>query len=220
MNRFILAIIYISLLPILATVILAAKNYRKSGKSIKAFSWFIFLSGFIQFISSASPWIFANNMPFLHLYVAAGLPCLVWFYKTVLDGFISSRIMWGIAVAFLVFTIINSLFFQDIFHFNSYALFAEALIIIILALFTFMFLLNNTMRETGIPDIKSITWINAGLFIYYLTCLMLYYFGETLFSRYSRELLNYTWLFHDIVSMVMYCCFFIGLWKRSKIPSI
>ena len=220
MNRYLFDIVYISLLPILATVILAAVNYRKSGKSLKVFSWFIFLSGFIQFTSTAVIFIKINNLPFLHLYVASGLPCLVWFYKTVLDGFISSRIMWCIALAFLVFTIINSLFFQDIFHFNSYALFLESIIIIALALFTFMFLLNNTMRETGIVDIKSITWINAGLFVYYLTCLMLYYFAEKIFTRYSRELLDYTWVFHDIVSMIMYSCFFIGLWKRSKTPYI
>ena len=213
-------IIYASYFPILATVILAAANYRKSGKSVRVFSWFIFLSGFVQFTSLAVGFRQINNMPLLHLYVLLGLPCLVWFYKTVLDGFISSKILWGIAITFLLFTIINSLFFQNIFHFNSYALVLESLIVVILALFTFMFLLNNTMRETGISDIKSIIWINAGLFVYYLACMMLYYFGETLFTRYSVELLRYTWVFHDIFSMVMYTCFFIGLWKRSKTPSI
>lgn len=155
-------------------------------------------------------------MPLLHFYVAAGVPTLVWFYKTIMQEFINASIMWSIAGLFLVFTIINSLFIQNIYHFNSYALVVESIIVIILALFTFIFLLNDTMKETGIPDIKSLSWINTGLFIYYLSCLLIFYFGDAILSRFSKDLSGLTWIFHSFFSVVMYTCFIIGLWKRSK----
>lgn len=210
------AIVLLSDIPVLATVVYAALLYNTFSKPLKVFSVFLFLSGIIQFITLFLWFMGKNNMPLLHLYVAAGFPCLVWFYQTILGNFISVRIMWVTAAGFLVFTIINSLFVQDIFRFNSNALTVESILIIILALFTFIFFLNDTMKETGIKDIKSLTWINSGLFIYHLSCLLIFYFGDTIIFRLSEELSRLTWVFHAFFSIVMYTCFFIGLWKRSK----
>lgn len=210
-------IIILSHLPILATVILAAYLYHSLGKSLKVFSWFVFLSGVVQFTSLAFCYAGINNMPLLHFYVASGGAMLVWFYKTVLGDFISPRIMWGIIVVFLLFTVINSIFVQDIFRFNSHAMAAESVIIIILALFTYIFFLNDTMKQSGVEDIKGLTWINSGLFIYYLSCLLIFYFGDTILFQLSKDLSRFTWIFHSFFSIVMYICFFVGLWKRSTI---
>jgi len=207
---------YLSDLPVLAAVITAALLYHKLSRPLKAFSWFVFLSGIIQLVSLLFALYRKNNMPLLHVYVALGFPFLAWFYKTVLGDFISTRIMWGAVILFLLFTITNSLFVQDIFRFNSHALVVESVLVIILALFTFIFFLNGTMREAGIQDIKSLTWINTGLFIYYLSCLLIFYFGDTILFRFSKDLSGFTWVFHAFFSIIMYTCFIIGLWKRSK----
>jgi hypothetical protein len=191
-------------------------RYKTLGNALKIFAWFVFLSGIVQFTSLGLCLANKNNMPLLHFYVAAGLPFLVWFYKAVLNDFISAKIMWGIIIFFLPLTILNSVFLQDIFRFNSNALALESIIVIILALFTFIFFLNDTMKETGVKDIKSLTWINSGLFIYYLSCLLIFYFGDTIIFRFSKDLSRLTWIFHSFFSIVMYTCFFIGLWKRSK----
>jgi hypothetical protein len=159
-------------------------------------------------------------MPLLHIYVAAGFPLLVRFYKTVLGNSISSKLLWTVVILFLVFTAINSLYVQDIFRFNSNALVLESVLIIILALFTFIFFLNSTIREAGIHDIKSLTWINSGLFVYYLSCLLIFYFGDTILFCFSKDASRLTWIFHAFFSMTMYTCFLIGLWKRSKTPSL
>jgi hypothetical protein len=157
-----------------------------------------------------------NNMPLLHLYVASGFVCLVWFYKTILGDFISASVIWIMTLLFLSFTIINSVFIQNIFTFNSYALVAESILLIILALFTFIFFLNDTVKETGIEDIKSLTWINSGLFIYYLSCLLIYYFGNIIIGRLSLDANRITWMFHSFFSTVMYTCFLVALWKRPR----
>ncbi len=189
------------------------------GSSLRAFSWFLFLSGAVQFISLGLCYARHNNMPLLHFYVAAGGLLLIRFYKTLLRGFISPRIMWGIGTVFLLLTAANSAFLQPIFRFNSNALALESIIVIILALFTYIFFLNDTMKQTGVPDRRSLTWINSGLFIYYLSCLLLFYFGDTILFRLSRDLSRLTWIFHAFFSTVMYTCFIIGLWMRSSTRS-
>jgi hypothetical protein len=210
-------VIIVSHLPILLTVVYAAWHYRALGKELKVFSWFIFLSGIVQFNSLLFWYMGKNNMPLLHFYVAAGFACLAWFYKTVLRNFISAGIIWSIAILFLLFTIINSLFVQNIFTFNSNALVAESVLIIILALFTFIFFLNDIVKETGGHEIKSLNRINSGLFIYHSSVLLLFYFDATITRIFSKNINQYTWVFHSFFSVVMYTCFFIGLWKRSKI---
>lgn len=210
------SIIILSHIPILAACFSALRLYATLGKSLRLFTYFIFFSGIIQALSLLLCYSNINNMPLLHIYVAGGLPLLLWFYRTLLKGFVTSRIMVVTAVAFTLFTLCNSLFIQDIFRFNSNALAAESVIIIILALFTYIFLLNDTMKETGIPDKKSLFWINSGLFLYYLSCLLIFYFGDTILFRFSRDLSRLTWLFHSFFSIVMYTCITIGLWKRSR----
>lgn len=213
-------VIIISHLPIIATVIQCLCVYSKLGKALRVFSLFIFLSGFVQFTSLAFFLAGKNNMPVLHFYVAASVPCLVWFYKTVLGDYISNRIMLGIIFCFLAFTLGNSIFIQDIYRFNSNALVIESIIVIILSIFTFIFLLNDSIQEIEIQDKKSLNWINSGLFIYYLSCLLIYYYGDIILLHFSRSLVGLTWIFHSFFSIVMYTCFFIGLWKRAKTPHL
>jgi hypothetical protein len=211
------SIILVSHLPILATVVYAAVRYKTLGPELKVFSWFIFLSGLVQFVSLAFWFAHKNNMPLLHFYVAAGFVSLAWFYKTVLKGFINEGIIWAIAILFLLFTTGNTFFFQPVLTFNSNALTVESILIIILALFTFIFFLNDIVKETGGTDIKSLNWINSGLFIYHSSSLLIFYFGATIIGMFSKSLSQYIWVFHSFFSIVMYTCFYIGLWKRSSI---
>jgi hypothetical protein len=61
-----------------------------------------------------------------------------------------------------------------------------------------------------------LTWINSGLFIYYVSSLLIFYFGQVITDTFSKELNRYMWIFHAFFSLVMYSCFFVGLWKRPK----
>ncbi|SJZ84626.1 hypothetical protein SAMN04488128_1011830 [Chitinophaga eiseniae] len=209
-------IIVLSHVPILLTVVYAAAQYRTLPRELKVFSWFLFLSGVIQFISLAFWFASKNNMPLLHIYVAAGFLCLAWFYNTLLNGFIDAGIIWLIAILFLLFSITNSLFIQPVHTFNSIALTVESILIVILALFTYRFFLSDIVKETSGPNIKSLHWINSGLFIYYSSSILIFYFGSVITTAFSRGLNLSAWMFHAFFSMVMYTCFFIGLWKRSK----
>lgn len=209
-------IIIISHIPVFITTAYALFLYKQLGHELKVFSYFLFLSGAIQ-ITSLLFWFFGeNNLPLLHIYVAGGFLCLAWFYKTVLNDFINSKIIWGTTIAFLCFSILNSIFIQDIFTFNSHALTVESILIIILSLSTFILFLKDIVRETRVDSLQSLNWINSGLFIYYSSSLIIFYFGEIITHSFSKDLNRYTWVLHSFFSMMMYSFFFVGLWKRPK----
>jgi hypothetical protein len=209
-------IIVLSHIPIFVTALYALWLYKKLGSELKVFSLFLFLSGIIQGISLVFWFLNKNNFPLLHIYIALGFCLLAWFYKTVLKGFINPTIINITAACFLVFTIINSLFFQKIHTFNSYALVVECILIIILSLSTYIFFINDIVKESHKQNITSLNWINSGLFIYNTSSLVIFYFGDY-FTRHFPEYINrYTWVLHSFFSMVMYTFFYIGLWKRQR----
>lgn len=211
MQRWIILLAYI---PLFITVGYALTVYRKLDKPLKTFSWFIFLSGIVQAVSLVFWLIGKNNMPFLHVFVATGFLCLGWFYNTVLKDFINRKILQSIMIGFLIFTVLNSVFLQDIYTFNSYALTVECILVTILSLATFIFFLDDSLREVEIRSRKSLNWINYGLFIYYSSSLVIFFFGDVITHVFSKDLNRYTWVLHNFFYVVMYFCFFTALWKK------
>lgn len=203
-------------LPNLITTGYAVLLFKKLRSELKIFAWFLFFSCATQLTSTALWWFKKNNLPLLHVYVAGGFILLSWFYKIVLNDFIDKKVFQVVMVLFLIFTLINSLFIQDIFTFNSYALTIESVMVIIFSFSIFILSKNELIKNTDQGKFKSINWINSGLFIYYSSSLLLFYFGNTMQSL-STSVNQYSWILLDFFSAIMYSCFFIGLWKRPRI---
>jgi hypothetical protein len=206
----------LSHLPIYVTTIYGVFVYKELQQELKIFSWLIFVSGLIQFVSLILALNGINNMPLLHLYVAAGFVLMAMFYSAVLNGFIDAKIIWMTTIIFTVYTIINSAFFQGILTFNSYALTVESVLVIIFSISSYMLFLTDDIKESKKHILSSLNWINSGIFIYYLSNLLIFYFGHIIVGSFSRQLNLYTWVLHSFFSLVMYFCFFVGLWKRPR----
>jgi len=211
-----LLISVLSHVPIYITTFYSLAIYKKLNPALKIFSWFLFVTSSIQFVSLLLALKGINNMPLLHLYVACGFSLLTWFYAVVLKGMIDKRIIPVIGIMFLIFTVINSLFFQNIFTFNSIALSVESILLIVFSLSTSRLFLNDSTNEERKQLSTSLTWINSGLFIYYSSNLLIYYFGAVITRYFSQKLNLYTWVVHSFFSVIMYIFIFMGLWKRSK----
>jgi hypothetical protein len=212
-------IIKFSFIPIVAIAIYAGFIYKSISSELRPFAWFVLLSGVVQLCSAILWFSKKNNLPLLHLYVAAGFVFLAMFYQKVLDGFVSKTVIQSIVIAFLVFTIFNSIFIQPLLTFNSYALTAEAVIIIILSISTYLFMMNDIVKKERLRLAKSLTWINSGLFVYYASSLLIFYVGDIITLWKASHLIQYTWVLHIFFSNVMYCCFFVGLWTRPRLTN-
>jgi hypothetical protein len=217
MNNFAKWVILLSCLPVFASAALAILRYKSLARELKVFTYFLVLSAAVQLVSVLLWWFNQNNMPALHFYVATGFVCLAWFYHTVLGDFIDRRIIPVVTVLFLVFTILNTLLWQNVSIFDSNALTVEAVIVIIFSFSAFMLSMNESMKDEDLPAMKSINWINSGLFIYYTSSMLIFYFGESITRFFPVALGRYTWVLHSVFSVVMYCCFFVGLWKNRRI---
>lgn len=210
-------ILIASHLPIAAAVIYAAVVFRQLPKELKVFSVFLFLSGLIQFVSLAIALSSHNNLFLLHFYVPLGFICLAWFYKHILSGFVDARMVVIMILSFILFSFLNTLLYQPLNTFNSYALTAQSVLLIILSISTYLFLLNNAIKISQ-AKIACLNWINSGIFIYYTSNLLLFYFGEKILAvSFPQDYSLYSWVTHAIFSVIMYICFFIGLWKRWRI---
>lgn len=203
--------------PVILTGTYALFKFKNLGSELKIFSYFIIFSLLIE-VSSKIMWFMGmNNLPLLHLYVLIGFIFQTWFYARVLERFISKKIIWTIGGLFVCFTIVNSLFFESVYTFNSNALTVQSILVIILSISTYMLFLNDIVKsETDMNLMESLNWINSGLFIYYSSSLLVFYVSDLLIENYSLALNQYTWTIHTIFLIVMYVCFFIGLWKRPR----
>lgn len=210
-------VLIVSCIPIIVTAIYAAIIYKRLGKTLKLFSFFLFLSAIIQIASGIAWWGRVNNMPLLHLYTAVGFVLIALFYRQVFIEALDGRIIPGVIGVFLVFAIYNAIPFQLLFRFNSNVLTVESSLIIIFSLAAFILLLNEYAQNIGIPGTKSIRWINSGLLIFYSSNLLMFHFGDIMNRSFPVYLSQYTWILHDFFSAITYICFFIGLWKHQKI---
>jgi hypothetical protein len=209
------AILRLAPIPVYIVIGYAFFVFKNLKGELRIFAWFLFLSGIIQAISHVLWFNSKNNLPLLAIYIVAGYGCLAWFYVNVMKGFINPKIIWGSAIGLAIFTIANSVFFQGIFIFPSNSLSVECVLVIILSLSTYIFLLDDMVKKKKAHLVASLNWINAGLFIYYTSNLLLFYFGE-FFMKFYVELNRYTWTLHTFFLIVMYSCFFVGLWKRPS----
>jgi membrane protein implicated in regulation of membrane protease activity len=94
----------------------AALCFKKAGTELRVFSYFIFFSGIIQFLSLLLWFLGKNNMPLLHIYVAAGFLLLAWFYRTLLRNFINPKN--NMVYGHIIFSIYHGQlgFFPEHFH--------------------------------------------------------------------------------------------------------
>lgn len=207
-------------LVILAAALYSLRIYKLLPRTIQVFTWYIFLTALIQIPYTILAFYLKNNLFLLHLDILLGFLVLALFYRMILQRFINPLIITIIAVLFSIFTIINSLFIQP-YHsaINSYALTAQSLLVVIFSLSTFIVLLNDVAKETQKDIIASLHWINSGLFIYYASDLLIFYFGNFIQNSFSETINQYTWLVNCFFLSVMYICFIAGLWKHPKIST-
>jgi hypothetical protein len=190
-------------------------HYSRFKGEFKYISWFIFLSLIIQLPSSIMGRYGINNLFFLHLYVPISYALFALFYMEVFKGFVSKTVILTSIVLFVLFSVLNTIFWQNIESFNTYALSVESLLIIIFSLSLFIFLLNESVQDEKKGFISSLIWINSGLFIYHTSGLLLFFFAELL-TKFSTSKFQISWLFHSLIYLIFYICIIIGLWKHPK----
>lgn len=204
-------------LPILSIAIYSVVNYARLKKEIRPLAWYLIATGLLYAVSLLLWFLRLNNLPLLHVLVPLRFVLLVLIYKEVLSGYIPSWILYTLAGGFGLYSFVNTAMIESWNTFNANAMTVESILLIILSLSTYIFLMDKRMTNHINHYLKSVEWINSGVFIYYSSSLTLMYFGKYMIELIHSELSRYTWVVHSFLLVIMYYCFWRALWKRDNI---
>lgn len=209
-------IVYSAYLPIGIAAIFSVRNFKRLEMEFRALSIFIFISALAQGTSEVLAYHEMNNLPISHAYALLGFWPLMLFYRGILRPFIPNWWFAAMGYGFTLFAILNSIFWQPLNTFNSIALAAEALLLIIMSLSAFILSLNEEMNAHVLPKLKSLNLVNSGIFIYFSGNLILFYNGDVIMHAISTYWSKHTWLAPAVLTGILHTCLAIGLWKSPK----
>lgn len=199
---------YSTLIPL----IVAIYNRNKLDYPLKYLSYLIYFSACIEIISAILWWQEENNLPLLHIFVVVEFILIGWMYQLHLYKLYNRYLIPVLIVAFSIFSIINSLFIQSIYTFNTYARPIGNLLFIIFAISYYYKLLKEL--KIRYLERNPMFWINTGILIYFSGSLFLFIFSNYLLKQ--TQLNNLFWSIHAGLNVFINVLYAIGLWLSRE----
>lgn len=197
-------------LTILLPIFIAFLRFKYLTNAAKALLVYLCTNAAVSIVIKYTANHKINNLPIFHLYTLIELILLAEFFKKLI-GF--KTIITVIQFSFLIACVVNALFFQSIFTFNTYTRPLEAFIIMLFAVNYFAKIFTDTskIRLSEMPGF----WFNTGLFLYFSGAFMLFIFSNFLLTV-SKQSFNIVWNTHATFVLIMYLLFTIGFIKCKK----
>jgi len=151
-----------------------------------------------------------NNLPLLHLYTLGEFVLFSYFYMSLIDKPVQIKkgFKYFVAVG-CVLIVLNSIFLQSIYAFNTFAKTSVQLVIIAYAVLYFYNLVENQSFTSA--ESKSLRLINSAILIYYSGSLFIFMYGK--FSLINVEGYVVFWAFNAILNFIFQLLILLGLWK-------
>jgi hypothetical protein len=183
-------------------------NYKKMDFPIKLFCYFVlFLSitetiAFIGLKSSGNNLIFFHLLPYFHQGFIA-----VIYYKFTYKNRLQQRFILFSTLAFFVFAVCNSLFFQSFNQLPLYTILIQFLLLLIFSILNYY----NLLSQSFFLPLKSSSsfWFNTGNVIYY-SFLIYWWIVIVLFCSASSNP-NDIFLFVWLSNILLCICYFMAL---------
>lgn len=198
---------------ILVPVLIAIIFFRRFNAALKVLCIHLFIACATEISSYVLMERGINNLPLLHVYTLTEFLLLYLYYDLIFGNTFPKWLLRSIAAAFLLFSVINSLFIQSIYTFNSYARGLEALLLIIFSLMYFykLSLPSQIDKEVMAPA----TWISSGILIYFSGGFILFILSNYILPM-GHVLNRQIWAIHSFLSILLYVLVAIGLWRARK----
>jgi hypothetical protein len=201
-------------LSTLLPFIIGAVYFRKLNISHR-FLYFFVVTGFITELLTQYLRYFTqlqNNMPLGHIYISLSFIFMAVFYLHELKGYINRKVITGVIFSYVIFSIVNIIFFQSYFDYPSTTGAISALILVVFSILLF----SKIMKEGKIKILSqsSVIWINTAVLIYYAGS----FFFFTLFNlilKYSAHFIYVSLYLFKVLHVLFYLSLAIGLWKAG-----
>ena len=202
-------------ISILLPIFLGIIHYNKLSEAAKIVLFYLFIAALSSGVSIfiAKYW-HKNKMPVIHVFTILELVMIVIFYKKIFAIPAKNSFYNLIIIVFTNLGIVNAIFFQSIYTYNSYTRSLEAIICI-------LFSINYFAILSADPSSKKLLrhpyfYFNAGFFLYFSGAFMFFVFSNFIISNLSLYNFRIIWTIHAILLLLMYLFFAIAfmLWKR------
>jgi hypothetical protein len=202
-------------LSILLPLVIGIIKYRKLSGSARLIIWYLIISALFTGISLLiSRHYHQNSMPVGHLFTVIEMAMIIFFYKKILSDGKKNSSYRIVIILFTILCILNALFFQSIYTYNSYTKSIEAIICILFAMNYFAAIAsdNSSGKILTQPDF----YFNAGFFLYFSGAFMLFVFSNFIITNLSLHSFLIIWTIHAALVLLMYILFSTGFLLCKK----
>jgi len=153
-----------------------------------------------------------DTRPGLHVYVPIEFLLFALMYLKSFGDYYNQKKIKILIVIFLIFSIINPLFLQELYEYSNTRIYSS----LILIFFSILYF-NRIVSEAKIERLQSepMIWINTAVLLYFSGN----FFFNLLFSiilEHSRELSKLTINVFSVLNILFYVLIAIGFWKAGK----
>lgn len=199
---------WIVFLPLL----IAVGYYKGYVPEFRYITWYLVVAVITQVLSFTFWKLNKNNYPILHIYTLLEYFILLRFYSQILKDFIPKIIFTILLSAFLLFSMLDSVFIESIFSFNTYSRSIEALILITLSVCWFLRIVSETEEEK--TRLKGVNYFIFGFFIYFSSSIILFSYSSYVAKLAINARMN-VWTIHTLLVVQLYILITVGLWKAK-----
>lgn len=200
---------------VLIPIGMAASKRKYAGRPLEIIWYYLLLDCIVNVLAVVLANHKINNLPVLHVFTILEFVLMSYFYLSILKEEAAGRIIKYLLILFPVFCIVNFLFFQSIYQFNTYARPVEALIIMGCSLAYFA---QSNDAETR-WSLNPINWINTGVLLYFSGALFIFSFSNLTVNELSEKYhaINILmWNIHATLLLIMYLLIAFGFSKCRK----
>jgi len=154
--------------------------------------------------------VYAQNLPLLHLYTLGECLLFSLFYRQILDDrSVFKRFFNWILGVILSLVLLNTIFLQSIFEFNTYA---KILVQVLIILYALDYAFRFAEREESNPQVgQALRLINAAVLIYY--CGSLFIFMSDHFAIRMGTAIQILWDINTVLNLIFQLVILVALWK-------
>ena len=191
---------YIVPLSILLPILFGFLKFKAANSGQKFLFYYLIASGLINLAAMVMINFKMSNLPLLHLYTIVEATLILGYLSTLFKDKLIKTILRSIIILFPLLCIINVVFIQSIFTYNTYTRPLEAILI---TFFCMLYLYNSGFTENWLKQPKS--WFNMGILIYFpVVCIIFIVSNYIVFVAKQKEINRLIWNFHGIMSLMMY----------------
>ncbi len=206
---------YASFLPFILGLLL----FQRAEKSIRYLTVLLGIACITELTSKALAIRGISNLFLFHIYPVAELFLFTLIYRPHFRTARARNTLSGTAIGFLIFTLVNTVFFQPLHEFNTYGRSLESLLLSVVSI-TYLMTEINSMESVTKRE-QPMFWINTAVLMYFPLNLVFFFMSNFLWTHFSREFNNFLWDIHALLSLVQYLIFTIAIytnWKSRKSP--